>query len=170
MSICSVKLGIEAPQNIQILRNELTIESKGETTVDIKEMTNEELKNLANEMLPRVSALGELVGQTFPDAEPAISECVNVLQSCMTVLTDRANVAAFNYDLDHFDLIENVPTHDACPLEELKKLATKDCIATFKALETIRTNSKDNMGDPAIQTIDVLGTHARELFNTLSKG
>jgi hypothetical protein len=136
--------------------------------MDIKEMTNEELANLANEMLPRVSALGELVGQTFPEknAGPAIAECVNVLQSCMTILTERANAAGQIHEIDDFG-IDDFPTTKPISFEMLKELATKDCIATFKALETIRTNSKDNMVDIQLRTIDVLGTHARELFNAL---
>jgi len=137
--------------------------------MDIKEMTNEELSNLANEMLPRVSALGELVGQTFPEknAGPAIAECVNVLQSCMTVLTERANAVNQLHEIDDFGIIDDMPTNKPATLEVLKELAMKDCVATFKALETIRTNSKDNMGDLQLKTIDVLGTHARELFNAL---
>lgn len=136
--------------------------------MDIKEMTNEELSNLANEMLPRVSALGELVGQTFPEknAGPAIAECVNVLQSCMTVLTERANAVGQLHEIDEFG-IDDLPTAKPTTFEVIKELAMKDCVATFKALEIIRTNSKDTVGDLQLRTIDVLGTHARELFNAL---
>lgn len=125
--------------------------------MDLKEMTNEELSKLANEMLPKVSALGDFVGQAFPEksAGLAVAECVSVLQSCMSVLTERANIARTQAEEIVIDLQE-APKTDS--LNVIKDLAVKDCVATFKALEALR--SKDSLDDLQLRTMELLGTHA----------
>jgi len=135
--------------------------------MDTNTMTNEELNNLANEMLPKVSSLADLVSYAFPEknAGPAIKECVDILQSCMSTLTERADQVNKVVDFNIEDLPIATPAADQ---EALKALALKDCIATFKVLDTLRTQTKENLDDLHLRTIEVLGTHARELFSTLT--
>ena len=135
-----------------------------------EQMTNDELNGVINEMLTRITKVADLVDQAFPDrdAGTGIKACANKLRGHVNVLTTRAEE---DHSIDDV-LIEDMPTRQVnieAIWESLKELALKDCIATFKALEMIRTNSKDNMGDLQLRTIDVLGTHARELFDYLTK-
>jgi hypothetical protein len=83
----------------------------------------------------------------------------------MSTLTERAELVNKVVDFNIEDLPIVTPTTDQ---EALKALAVKDCIATFKVLDTLRSQTKDNLSDLHIRTIDVLGTHARELLCVLN--
>ena len=135
-----------------------------------EQMTNDELNGVINEMLTRMTKVADLVDQAFPDkdAGPGIRVCADKLRSHVNVLTTRADE---DHNMDDV-LIDDIPTRQVnidSIWNSVKELALKDCIATFKALEVIRNNSKDNMGDLQLRTIDVLGTHARELFDYLTR-
>lgn len=132
-----------------------------------EQMTNDELNGVINEMLTRITKVADLVDQAFPDkdAGTGIKACADKLRGHVHVLTTRAEE---DHNIDDV-LIDDLPTRAVNIWDSLKELALKDCIATFKALNVIRENSKDNMGDLQLRTIDVLGTHARELFDYLNK-
>jgi len=128
-------------------------------------MTNDELNGVINEMLTRITKVADLVDQAFPDRDAGTG-----IKACADKLRGHVNVLAIRAEDNNDDiLIEDIPTRVMDIWDGLKELAIKDCTATFKALEVIRNNSKDNMGELQLRTIDVLGTHARELFDYLSR-
>ena len=137
-----------------------------------EKLTKDELQNVIATMTARVAKVADLVDQVFPDqdAGAGIKDCADKLRGHVQSLTDMHEQEP-DTDLDF--TINSLPIKvDKVTRAELTALAAKDCMATFKILESFR--SKLESASPAetfelqLRVLDVLGTHAREEMRTLT--
>ena len=123
------------------------------------ELTNSELQSVITEMTARVTKVAELVDHVLPDSGvgAGVKDCAAKLQQHVYTLAARAAGVEI---LDEIEKVSDIT-------EKLKILAVNDCIATFKLLESIRAGNTDHPTELSIKGLDILSTHARELFSHL---
>ena len=134
-------------------------------TEETATMTKEELQALINEMSSRVVKVAELVDKVFPEQEVGIGikECADKLCSYVQAVSVMPKEIHDELDTDPLaDFAITKPT----TVEDLKRLALENCISTFKRLKKFESREGD-LTDNQVGELDVLSTHARELFTTL---
>lgn len=126
-------------------------------------MTKEELQAVINEMSSRVVKVAELVDQVFPDQEVGIGikECADKLCGYVQAVSAAPKEIHDELDMDPLTVVAKPAT-----VEDLKRLALENCVAAFKKLKKFELRDGD-LTDNQIGELDVLSTHARELFTTL---
>lgn len=112
-----------------------------------------ELNSVIDDMMLRITKVADLVDLAFPDkaAGESLKHSVDKLKNYVVELEQKVQATSEPVQM----------VLDNSIYSELKTLAIKECIKTFKKLEDL------NYDD--IAKIQILGTHARDLFSTIMK-
>jgi hypothetical protein len=122
-----------------------------------EELNKEELNKTITEMLGRIGKVADVVDQVFPDkgVGAEMRESADKLKNYVQTLASKTM-----YD-DGDILIDDLILQDeTVSFTNLKKLAMKDCMATFKQLNPCTNFATDS----DLKIYETLSRHARELF------
>jgi hypothetical protein len=133
-------------------------------TIMEERLNKDELERVIKETTARIMKVAEVVDQVFPDKGMGeqLKESASRLCGHVNSLT---NLVAQD-EMDNM-LIDDLPIKKEVivTVDELKIVATNECSAIFKMLET--TRNKINLSTEDLRAIEVLGTHARGLLSLL---
>lgn len=121
------------------------------TDTTLNKKSNEELLQQIEQFLEKNASVSKLLDTVLPNPSGGanvIMQSLDSIKECSRILKGRADKPAL------------------APEEELKQVATQDCIDSFKALVSQRTGT-DVTNPFSFELYKAVSQHARELFSTL---